>query len=57
MNKEHWNTIYIDGDVPEQELHEMIRHSYDLIKPKMRKRKKEVENGISSIEMPVLRKR
>ena len=37
MNKEHWNTVIIDGDVPEQALMEMIRHSYDLIKPKMRK--------------------
>ena len=36
MNKEHWNTVYIGGDVPEQELYEMIRHSYDLTKPKVR---------------------
>ena len=34
MNKEHWNTVYIGGDVPEQELQDMIRHSYDLTKPK-----------------------
>ena len=40
MNKDHWNTIYIDGDVPEDELYEMIEHSYDLIKPKVKKRKK-----------------
>jgi predicted DNA-binding protein (MmcQ/YjbR family) len=39
MNKEHWNTVYIDGgDVPEQELFDMINNSYDLIKPKIRKR-------------------
>jgi predicted DNA-binding protein (MmcQ/YjbR family) len=37
MNKEHWNTVYIDGDVPTEELYEMITHSYDLIKPKVRK--------------------
>ena len=34
MNKTHWNTVYVDGDVPEQELYDMIAHSYDLIKPK-----------------------
>jgi predicted DNA-binding protein (MmcQ/YjbR family) len=37
MNKWHWNTVYIDGDVPEQELFEMIEHSYDLIKPKVKR--------------------
>jgi predicted DNA-binding protein (MmcQ/YjbR family) len=41
MNKEHWNTVYLDGDVPEDELYEMITHSYELIKPKVRKRKYE----------------
>jgi len=34
MNKEHWNTVVINGDVPDDALFEMIRHSYDLIKPK-----------------------
>ena len=38
MNKEHWNTVTLGGDVPEDELKRMIRHSYDLIKPKVRKR-------------------
>ena len=36
MNKEHWNTVIIGGDVPDQELLDMIRRSYDLIKPKER---------------------
>jgi len=39
MNKTHWNTVYIDGDVPEEELQRMIANSYDLIKPKVRKQK------------------
>ena len=39
MNKTHWNTVIIGGDVPENELKRMIEHSYDLIKPKVRKRK------------------
>ena len=34
MNKEHWNTIMLGGDVPEDELKFMIKRSYDLIKPK-----------------------
>jgi predicted DNA-binding protein (MmcQ/YjbR family) len=36
MNKTHWNTVVIDGDVPEDDLKRMIEHSYDLIKPKAR---------------------
>ena len=39
MNKTHWNTVIIGGDVPNDELKRMIEHSYDLIKPKVRKRK------------------
>jgi predicted DNA-binding protein (MmcQ/YjbR family) len=39
MNKTHWNTVYIDGDVPDEEVKNMILRSYDLIKPKVRKKK------------------
>ena len=39
MNKLHWNTVYIGGDVPDDELHRMISNSYDLIKPKARGKK------------------
>ena len=31
MNKKHWNTVEIDGGVPEAELRKMIDHSYDLV--------------------------
>ena len=37
MNKVHWNTVYPDGDVPLDELYDMIQHSYDLIKPKIKR--------------------
>ncbi|MFR9201485.1 MAG: MmcQ/YjbR family DNA-binding protein [Candidatus Gastranaerophilaceae bacterium] len=37
MNKVHWNTVTLDGDVPEDKLKRMIGRSYDLIKPKVRK--------------------
>jgi len=38
MNKVHWDTVIIGGDVPEDELMLMIKHSYDSIKPKTGKR-------------------
>ena len=31
QNKEHWNTIILDGTVPEQEIQRMIAESYDLV--------------------------
>jgi len=39
MNKAHWNTVTLGGDVPDEALRQMIGRSYDLIKPKARKRK------------------
>lgn len=30
-NKRHWNTIELDGSLDDDDLHEMIRHSYDLV--------------------------
>ena len=31
MNKQHWNTVQLESDVPDQMLLELIDHSYDLI--------------------------
>jgi predicted DNA-binding protein (MmcQ/YjbR family) len=32
MNKKHWNTVYIDGTIPDKEILSWIDHSYKLIK-------------------------
>lgn len=34
MNKEHWNTVVIGSDVPDEEIQRQIGGSYDLTKPK-----------------------
>ncbi|MDO5133848.1 MAG: methylated-DNA--[protein]-cysteine S-methyltransferase [Eubacteriales bacterium] len=31
QNKEHWNTVILDGTIPDEEIRRMIAHSYDLI--------------------------
>lgn len=31
MNKKHWNTVYINGNINDKQLQEMIAHSYDLV--------------------------
>lgn len=31
MSKIHWNTVLVEGDVPEKLLLQLIDHSYDLV--------------------------
>jgi len=31
LNKRHWNTVTLDGEVPEDEMEEIIDASYDLV--------------------------
>ena len=34
MNKKHWNTVLLDGSVPDKEIRSWIDHSYELISGK-----------------------
>lgn len=31
QNKEHWNTVILDGSIPDEDIKRMIAESYDLI--------------------------
>jgi predicted DNA-binding protein (MmcQ/YjbR family) len=31
LNKRHWNTVVLDGSVPDDEVLELVDHSYDLV--------------------------
>jgi predicted DNA-binding protein (MmcQ/YjbR family) len=31
LNKTHWNTVALDGTVPDHELKQMISHSYERV--------------------------
>lgn len=31
LNKKHWNTMVLSGQLDEQEVHDLIRHSYELV--------------------------
>ena len=35
LNKQHWNTVLIDGTVPDDLIREMIEDSYDLVRAKL----------------------
>ncbi len=40
MNKVHWNTITLDGSMTEDEICEMIAHSYEQVRDKGKKCRK-----------------
>ena len=51
MNKEHWNSVYLEGDVPEDVLQQMIDMSYELVFSSLSKKKqKEIIEGNTMIE-------
>lgn len=39
MNKENWNSIILDGTVPEEDIKRMIAESYQLVRPKTKTQK------------------
>ena len=41
MNKKHWNTIEIDGSVPDSMIFQLTDHSYELVVDSLTKIKKE----------------
>ena len=38
LNKKHWNTVVLDGSVPDDEVEELIEHSYELVVESLPKR-------------------
>ncbi|WP_232243090.1 MmcQ/YjbR family DNA-binding protein [Paenibacillus sp. GSMTC-2017] len=45
LNKKHWNTVTMDGTVPDAELKSMIDHSYDLVVKSLTKAQREALIG------------
>ncbi|MER7015513.1 MmcQ/YjbR family DNA-binding protein [Saccharopolyspora sp. NPDC000359] len=41
LNKRHWNTVALDGSVPDQLVRDMIEDSYDLVVAGLPKREQE----------------
>ena len=37
MNKEHWNTVILNGEVPQEEIESMINTSYSLVVQNLKK--------------------
>jgi predicted DNA-binding protein (MmcQ/YjbR family) len=45
MNKKHWNTIAVNGDVPDAELLRWVKYSYTLVLASLPKK---IQNSIQS---------
>ena len=41
MNKKHWNSVYVNSDVSDRKVYELIDHSYDLIVQSLPKKVRE----------------
>ena len=55
MNKEHWNTVILNGTVPREEIEKMIDTSYSLVVGNIRKSDRlvlEIKYGKKRIYLP-----
>jgi predicted DNA-binding protein (MmcQ/YjbR family) len=44
LNKRHWNTVTLDGSVPEDELLDLIDHSYELVVARLPRAERDMLN-------------
>lgn len=42
LNKKHWNTVTVDGEIPEAQIIEMIEDSYTLVRQKLSKKEQKI---------------
>ena len=45
LNKRHWNTVTLDGSIPDDEVLEMIDHSYELVVEALPRRTRDALRG------------
>ncbi len=48
LHKRHWNTVTLDGSVPEAELLDLIDHSYELVVARLPRAERDKLNASSS---------
>ena len=42
MNKKHWNTVYLERELSDDLIREMIDHSYELVVAKLTRKDREI---------------
>jgi len=45
MNKKHWNTVLVDGAIPDSEILGLIDHSYELVFRSLKRSEQEAIEG------------
>ena len=45
MNKNHWNTIYVDGSIPEKLIYSLVDDSYNLVVKSLTKKQQNELNS------------
>lgn len=40
MSERHWIQLYLNGDIPDREVYDLIRRSYEIVKAKYTKKRK-----------------
>ena len=51
MNKKHWNTIFLEGDLEEKLFFTLVDHSYDLVRSKLTRKLKAELDDIESLQL------
>lgn len=41
-NKKHWNTVYVNREIPDKKVVHFINHSYELVAAKLPKKEREI---------------
>ncbi|HOP03041.1 MAG TPA: MmcQ/YjbR family DNA-binding protein [Tenuifilaceae bacterium] len=44
MNKKNWNTVYVDGSIPDSRIRQWIYNSYSLVRSSLPKKTKDLLN-------------
>ena len=49
LNKQHWNTVLLDGSIGDDEIRAMVRHSYDRVVAGLtRSQRAQIDPSVSS---------
>lgn len=41
MNKKHWISVYFNQDIPDKEIKELVKKSYDIVVRSLTKKERE----------------
>lgn len=51
LSKKHWNTVTVDGEIPDARIYEMIEDSYTLVRKKLTKKDRQALETLEQNEL------